>query len=165
MKVSYTLSIDSIEKLPSVNGFNDLIINVGFTVSTRSDALTTTDERGNTIESVPSFEYSKTLFKEFDYKQINEETFIPFEQVTKDVIISWLLAQEGVDSIEKLSYVVDTIKSIYMQIKNYVSHVPKEVSGDEIPGSPPSGDIEFDPEQDELPLYTQEYSPNGARLF
>ena len=140
MAINYTLNIGSVKKRLTEGEFSNVIIEASFGVSASSDAVTDVtgvDEEGNEITRVvtPSFSYSCGGTKTFSVEGLSADSFVDFDSVTKDTIVQWLLAEEGVSSVEEFSYVKSSIQNIAQRIYEYGLEVPDQVAGDNPAGA------------------------------
>lgn len=135
MAINYSLSVGSVKKRLVEGEFNNVVIEASFGVSASSGAITQTDAEGNEVVVTPSFSYSCSGIKQFDVSEIDPATFVPFEQITKETIVQWLLAEEGATSIEEFSYVKSSIQNIAQRIYEYSQEVPASVPGEDPSGS------------------------------
>jgi len=103
MAITYNLNIGSLKRKLSVDGLENVIIEVSVGVSAQS-------------QEYPQFSYSCGGNVSFDISEIDSESFVPFEEVTKETVIGWLLAKEGVDTVEEFSYVKASIDNIQARI-------------------------------------------------
>jgi len=142
MAINYSLSIGSVKKRLVEREFSDVVIEANFSVSAFSDAVTEINGDGDEVIVTPSFSYSCSGTRQFPVSEIDPETFIPFEQITKETVVEWLLAGEGVESIEDFSYVKSCVQNVAQRIYEYSQEVPAFV-----PGQDPSGssDAEYVP--------------------
>lgn len=134
MAINYTLTIGSVKKRLSEGNFSNVIVEASFGVSANSDSVSSVDENGVETVTVPSFSYSCGGTKAFSVEGLDGENFVDFENVTKDTIVQWLLAEEGVNSVEEFSYVKSSVQNIAQRIYEYGLEVPASV-----PGEDPSG--------------------------
>jgi len=121
MAINYTLSIGNVTKKFTVGEFNNVIVDVSVGVSASSDPVTEVtgvDEEGNDIVEtvVPSFSYSCGGNISLDTSELDAELFVDFDTVTKDTVIGWLLAKEGVESVDEFSYVKSSVDNIQARI-------------------------------------------------
>jgi hypothetical protein len=121
MAINYTLSIGNVTKKFTVGKFNNVIVDVGVGVSAFSDPVTEVtgvDDEGNDIVEtvVPSFSYSCGGTISLDTSELDAESFVNFESVTKDTVIGWLLAKEGVETVDEFSYVKSSVDNIQARI-------------------------------------------------
>ena len=140
MAINYTLNIGSVKKRLTEGEFSNVIIEASFGVSASSDAVTEVtgaDEEGNETTRVvtPSFSYSCGGTKTFSVDGLTADGFVDFDSVTKDTIVQWLLAEEGVSSVEEFSYVKSSIQNIAQRIYEYGLEVPDQVAGDNPAGA------------------------------
>jgi hypothetical protein len=112
MAINYTLSIGNVTKKFTVGEFNNVIVDVSVGVSASSTAETDAD--GNVI--VPSFSYSCGGTISLDTSELSAESFVDFDSVTKDTVIEWLLAKEGVETVDEFSYVKSSVDNIQGRI-------------------------------------------------
>jgi hypothetical protein len=103
MAITYNLNIGSLKRKLSVDGLENVIIEVSVGVSAQS-------------QEYPQFSYSCGGNVSFDISEIDSDSFVPFEEVTKETVIGWLLAKEGVDTVEEFSYVKASIDNIQARI-------------------------------------------------
>ena len=121
MAINYTLSIGNVTKKFTVGEFSDVIVDVSVGVSASSDPVTEvtgTDEEGNDIVEtvVPSFSYSCGGTISLDTAELDAESFVDFDSVTKDTVVGWLLAREGVETVDEFSYVKSSVDNIQARI-------------------------------------------------
>jgi hypothetical protein len=140
MAINYTLNIGSVKKRLTEGEFSNVIIEASFGVSASSDPVTEVtgvDEEGNDIVEtrVPSFSYSCGGTKTFSVENLDATSFVDFDSVTKDTIVQWLLAEEGVNSVEEFSYVKSSIDNIARRIYEYSLEVPDSVEGENPAGA------------------------------
>lgn len=103
MAITYNLNIGSLKRKLSVDGLENVIIEVSVGVSAQS-------------QEYPQFSYSCGGNVSFDISEIDSDSFVPFEEVTKETVIGWLLAKEGVETVEEFSYVKASIDNIQARI-------------------------------------------------
>ena len=135
MAINYTLNIGSVKKRLTEGEFSNVIIEASFGVSANSDAVTTTDAEGNEVVTTPAFSYSCGGTKTFSTDGLDATNFVDFENVTKDTVVQWLLAEEGVTSVEDFSYVKSSIQNIAQRIYEYGLEVPESVAGQDPTGA------------------------------
>ena len=121
MAINYTLSIGNVTKKFTVGEFSNVIVDVSVGVSASSDPVTEvtgTDEEGNDIVAtvVPSFSYSCGGTISLDTAELDAESFVDFDSVTKDTVVGWLLAKEGVETVDEFSYVKSSVDNIQARI-------------------------------------------------
>ena len=157
MAINYTLSVGSVKKRLTEGEFSNVIVEASFGVSASSDAVTEvtgTDEEGNDIirTVTPSFSYSCGGTKTFSVDGLDAETFVDFDSVTKETLVGWLLASEGVETVEEFSYVKSSIDNIARRIYEYGLEVPESIAGENPAGAseyvytPPAPAPEPEPE-------------------
>jgi hypothetical protein len=103
MAIKYTLSINNVTKKFTVGEFSDVIIDVSVSVNAYS-------------EEYPQFTYSCGGQVQLNVEELDEDNFVSFENVDKDVVVSWLLTKEGVETVEEYSYVKSSIDNIQGRI-------------------------------------------------
>ena len=136
MAINYSLNIGSVKKRLTEGAFSNVIVEASFGVSAQSDAIFTgTEEGGDLVITQPSFSYSCGGNKSFSVDGLTAENFVDFSSVTKDTIKGWLLASEGVSTVEEFSYVKASIENVAKRIYDYTLEVPDTVSGDDLTGS------------------------------
>lgn len=140
MAINYTFNVGSVKKRLTEGDFSNVVIEASFGVSASSEPVTQvtgTDEEGNDIIEtlVPSFSYSCGGTKQFDVSELDASTFVAFEDITTETIKDWLLASEGVATVEEFSYVKSSIDNIQQRIDDYAVEVPVTVPGESITGS------------------------------
>lgn len=136
MAIDYTLHVGSVKKRLTEGEFSNVIVEASFGVSAQSDPVTTgTVEGGDLVITRPSFSYSCSGTREFPVDGLTAENFVDFSSVTKDTIKGWLLASEGVSTVEEFSYVKSSIENIAKRIYDHSLEVPDTVSGDDLTGS------------------------------
>lgn len=116
MAINYTLSIGSLGRKLSVDGLENVVYEVSVGVSAQSDAVVETDAEGNNVVKVPSFSYSCGGTIQLDTSEIDPATFVPFTEVTQEVVLGWLLAKEGVATVDEFSYVKSSVDNIQARI-------------------------------------------------
>jgi len=116
MAINYTLSIGHVTKKFAIGEFSNVIIEVSVGVNASSEAVTETDADGNVVVTVPSFSYSCGGTISLDTEELDADSFVSFEDVTKDTVVGWLLAKEGVETVEEFSYVKSSIDNIQSRI-------------------------------------------------
>ena len=153
MAINYTLNIGSVTKRLAEGEFSNVIVEASFSVSANSTPVTSTDAEGNEIIIAPSFSYSCGGTKSFSVDGLDAANFIDFENVTKETIVEWLLAEEGVTSVEDFSYVKSSIENIAQRIHQYSLEVSEVISGDNPSGS---SDYVYNPEPEPEPIQEPE---------
>lgn len=128
MSINYKLSIGGLKKKFSVQNFNDVVVEISFSVNASSDPVTKitgSDEEGNDIVEIeiPSFSYSCGSTVSLDASELDEESFIDFNSVTKDTVVEWLLASEGVDTLDNYSYVKSSVNNIQKRIDDLAEEI------------------------------------------
>lgn len=103
MSINYNLTIGSLGRKLSVGNVNNVVYEVAVSVNAQS-------------EEYPQFTYSCGGNISFDISEIDEDTFIPFDEITQETVIGWLLAKEDVESVEQFSYVKYSIENIQKRI-------------------------------------------------
>lgn len=103
MAINYTLNIGSLNRKLSVGDLSNVIYEV------------TVGVNANSVE-YPQFTYSCGGTISFDISELDADSFIPFDEITQDTIVEWLLAKEEVDSVEEFSYVKYSISNIQDRI-------------------------------------------------
>jgi hypothetical protein len=103
MAITYNLNIGSLKRKLSVDDLENVIIEVSVGVSAQS-------------QEYPQFSYSCGGNISFDISEIDADSFVPFEEVTKETVLGWLLAKEGVESVEEFSYVKASVDNIQARI-------------------------------------------------
>ena len=103
MAITYNLSIGSLGRKLSLDGLENVIYEVSVGVSAQS-------------QEYPQFSYSCGGTIQFDTSEIDEESFVPFEEVTQETVVGWLLAKEGVESVDEFSYVKSSVDNIQARI-------------------------------------------------
>jgi len=113
MAIIYNFTIGSLGRKLSLDDLENVIYEVSVGVSARS-------------QEYPQFTYSCGGTIQFDTSEIDDESFVPFEEVTQETVTGWLLAKEGVESIDEFSYVKYSVDNIQaridaLQVKDSVS--------------------------------------------
>ena len=116
MAINYALNIGSLGRKLSVDDLENVIYEVSVGVSAQSDPVVETDAEGNEVVNVPSFSYSCGGTIQLDTSEIDGANFIPFDEVTQEVVLGWLLAKEGVDTVDEFSYVKSSVDNIQARI-------------------------------------------------
>lgn len=116
MAINYTLTIGSLGRKLSVDGLENVVYEVSVGVSAQSDAIVENDAEGNEVVKVPSFLYSCGGTIQLDTSDIDPDTFVPFTEVTQEVVLDWLLAKEGVNTVDEFSYVKSSVDNIQARI-------------------------------------------------
>lgn len=134
MAINYNLTIGSLGRKLSVENVNNVVYEVAVSVNAFS-------------EEYPQFTYSCGGNISFDISEIDEDAFVPFEEVTQEVVLGWLLANEGVESVDEFSYVKYSVQNIQdridvLQLEDSVnvswviSNAPQVESTEEVTESP-----------------------------
>jgi hypothetical protein len=103
MAITYNLSIGSLGRKLSLDGLENVIYEVSVGVNAQS-------------QEYPQFTYSCGGTIQFDTSEIDDESFIPFDEVTQEVVLGWLLAKEGVDTVDEFSYVKSSVDNIQARV-------------------------------------------------
>jgi len=103
MAINYNLSIGNLNRKLSVGDLTNVVYEVTVGVSAAS-------------EEYPQFTYTCGGTIPFNISELDSESFIPFDEITQDTIVEWLLANEKVDSIEEFSYVKYSVSNIQDRI-------------------------------------------------
>lgn len=103
MSINYTLTIGSLGRKLAVEGLSNVVYEVSVSVSAQS-----------TEHSQFSYSCGGNII--LDIFQIDANSFIPFENITQEIVLGWLLANEGVQSVEEFSYVKSSIDNIQARI-------------------------------------------------
>ena len=136
MAINYTLNIGSVKRRLTEGNFSDVIVEASFGVSASSDAVTTGSvETGDLVITQPAFDYSCGGTKTFSVEGLTSENFVAFADVTKETLKGWLLASEGVSSVEEFSYVKSSIENIAKSIYDYQQERSDSVAGDDPSGT------------------------------
>jgi len=113
MAIIYNFTIGSLGRKLSLDDLENVIYEVSVGASARS-------------QEYPQFTYSCSGIISLDTDDLDADSFVSFEDVTKDIVIEWLLAKEGVESIDEFSYVKYSVDNIQaridaLQVKDSVS--------------------------------------------
>lgn len=137
MAINYSLKIGSIKRRLVAGSFSDVITEVRFRAEAQSEPVTTgsEEEDGDFMEVTPSFTYTCSGVTTFPVEEIDGSTFIDFSAIDKDTITAWLLASEGVSSLENFSYVKNSIENVAKQLYDYSLEVSDTISGADQAGS------------------------------
>jgi hypothetical protein len=103
MAITYNLTIGSLSRKLSVGDLSNVIFEASVGVSAQS-------------QEYPQFSYSCGGQIQFDTSEIDADSFVPFEEVTQETVVGWLLAKEDIESIEEFSYVKASIDNIQARI-------------------------------------------------
>lgn len=103
MAINYTLQIGNLGRKLSVDGLENVIYEVSVGVNAQS-------------QEYPQFTYSCGGTVQFDVSEIDAESFVPFDQVTQETVVGWLLAKEGIESVDEFSYVKSSVDNIQARI-------------------------------------------------
>ena len=109
--IKYFLNFSKLRK-KTVDGIDDVVYQVEYFCNAQS-------------EEYSHCSYSLSGFIEFEVDEIDEDNFIPFEEVTKETLISWILENKGVETIEELSFVTYAMEQVEKQIEDLL--MEKEV--------------------------------------
>ena len=116
MSITYNLSIGSLGRKLSLDGFENVIYEVSVGVSAYSSPIMEEISEGISTVKVPSFSYSCGGTIQLNVSEIGADSFVPFEEVTQEVVLGWLLAKEGVESVDEFSYVKSSVDNIQARI-------------------------------------------------
>lgn len=103
MAINYNLTIGSLGRKLSVGNVSNVVYEVSVSVNAQS-------------EEYPQFTYSCGGNIQFDISEIDEDSFVPFEEVTQETVLGWLLAKEEVESVDEFSYVKYSVQNIQDRI-------------------------------------------------
>lgn len=103
MAINYNLTIGSLGRKLSVGNLNNVVYEVAVSVNASS-------------EEYSQFTYSCGGNISFDISEIDEDAFIPFDEITQETVLGWLLAKEGVESVDEFSYVKYSVENIQNRI-------------------------------------------------
>ena len=130
MAINYTFNIGSVKKRLTEGEFSNVIVEASYGVNAYSNAVTTgSEEEGNLVETQPSFSYSCGGTASFSVEDLNADSFVAFEDVTKETLKGWLLASEGVSTVEEFSYVKSSIEAVGKQIYDFQQERPETIDG------------------------------------
>ena len=130
MAINYTLNVGSVKKRLTEGEFSNVVVEASFSVYALSEEVTTgTGEGGDFVITQPMFSYSCGGYIEFSIDGLSAETFVDFDSITKDTIKEWLLASEGVSTVEEFSYVKSSIENVAKRIYDHTLEVPASVGG------------------------------------
>ena len=119
MAVNYTFNVGNVTKKLQHEGLSDVIISASFGVNAQTD------------EAEPAqFSYSCGGYKEFSVEELDLDNFVSFEDVTYETVVGWLLASEGVETLDEFSYVKSSVDNIRARIAELQVQVNTSVSGD-----------------------------------
>lgn len=99
MSITYSFSILKLKKKSKVNNLNDVI----YCAECRGYVFS-----NENTDCVNNF----TVNIDFDYNNIDPESFKSFDEIDKNTIISWILNKEGVSSIEEVSFMKNAIEKV-----------------------------------------------------
>jgi hypothetical protein len=105
MAIKYNLTIDKLEKITSLNEFNNVINAVSVVINAYS-------------EEYPDITYECSGDIKLDVSKIIEDQFISFEEITQEVVLDWILKKEGVETVEEFSLLKFSIANIQSRINN-----------------------------------------------
>ena len=113
MAITYNLNINSLTKKMVVGDLSNVVFQISIGVSAQS-------------EEYPQFSYSCGGIIDLDISELDADSFIPFDEVTKETVVNWFLQKEGIEVIEDFSYVKYSIQNIQdkidaLQIQDSVS--------------------------------------------
>ena len=149
MAINYRLSVGSVKKRLTEGEFSNVVVEASFSVYALSAEVTTgTEEGGDLVVTQPAFSYSCGGYKTFSVDGLSAETFVDFDSITKDTIKDWLLASEGVSTVDEFSYVKSSIENVAKRIYEYTLEVPASVSGTDPAGA---SDYVYTPPAEEEP--------------
>ena len=138
MAINYVFNVGSVTKVLEHEGLSDIIVKVSFSVNAQTDST-----------EVASFSYSCGGHKDFPIAEIDPENFLDFEAITLEIVVGWLLASEGVSSLDDFSYVKASVDNIRARLYELQERVDASLPGSglssiggsvtsEIPPAPPA---------------------------
>lgn len=140
MTINYKFNIVLVKKRANQGDFADVVTEAHFNVEATSVPVVEqvgAAEDGSPITAItrPAFSFSSGGRKPFDVASLDSETFVPFEQITNETIIQWLLDEEGVTDIEEYSHVKFAINGVARQIYEYGTEVSVSLPGNQVSGT------------------------------
>jgi hypothetical protein len=155
MSINFSFTINNVKKTKSVGDIPDVIINAEYTAKAWSG-----NKKNDSLGETYGYEYESDVTStiEFNTSELDSSTFVPFEQITKSVILNWIVDIENISTIENhrdLVYVIDQVRK---QIYEAKSISTENISGDnfsqstnDITWTPPSkseSSVTEEPEED-----------------
>ena len=114
MAITHTITINSLGRKLLVNELQNVINQISYTVYAES-------------EQYPDINYSCTNKVLLNISELTSETFVPFEEVTKETAIEWLLLHEGVENTNQFSGVNLALANVQSRIDSIQSEDKAEV--------------------------------------
>lgn len=103
MAINYNLTIGSLGRKLVIGDLENVVYEVSVGVTAQS-------------EEYPQFTYSCGGNITLNIDELDGDAFIPFEDVTQEIVVGWLLAKEGVESVDDFSYVKSSVYNIQQRI-------------------------------------------------
>lgn len=105
--INYNLTFNKLKK-KAVNNLIDVVYEVEYSLYVYS-------------EEYPSCFMSSGGTLNFSSDELDEDSFIPFEEITKETILEWILEKEEVVSIEEISFVKSSIENVEGRVSYLLS--------------------------------------------
>ena len=99
MNIQFEFGLSSIKTENTIGNFSDVVIECNYNVT-----VTPIQESLDLNYSDFKLYYSGGNIK-FNVSELNENSFIPFDQIDKDILISWIMEKENVSSLGQIEFV------------------------------------------------------------
>lgn len=115
MDIQYEFNIKSLKRKITLNSYNDVVIECEYNLN-----ITTSDDPEN-VHTVGGL-------TTFDVSQLDSNSFIPFENINKETIISWILKKENVSSLSETYFVKSELAYFKQMYEENNSQVESSVN-------------------------------------
>lgn len=99
----YSWEVSSLDCVPSLDGLNNVISAVHWRINAVSTQGITTEVNGQSITTP----YTATIYGVQQLTLGDKSQFIPYDSVTKDLVISWVKDAIGIDQVTALYAALD----------------------------------------------------------
>jgi hypothetical protein len=132
MSINYSFTIDNVRKKNVIEtsdsgNLSDVIINADYTAKAWSG-----DTVSDSLGGIGGYEYYYELTStvEFNSSELDSSTFTPFDQITKQVVLSWIVDIEDCGSIQNHRDVVLCLDQVREQIYHASNETVATLPGD-----------------------------------
>lgn len=103
MEIKYNLNIANLNRKVLVENLSNVVYQVSLSAFVQS-------------VDYPQFTYSCNGIIDLDISGLDSSSFVPFEEITKETVLDWIMQTEGVSSIEEISYMKNAINNIQQRV-------------------------------------------------
>ena len=152
----YSFTIDNVRKQNVVEtsdsgNLSDVIINADYTAKAWSG-----DSLSDSLGSISGYEYYYELTSSIDFNtsELDSSTFTPFDQITNQVVLNWIVDIEDCGSIQNHRDVVLCLDQVREQIYHASNETVATLPGDSFSES--TTDTSWTPPVKETPVVEEE---------